>query len=180
AKKCKGSGGIQQYQDSKDCVATSNLKSHTMKCFGINAVNAAANKTKPNCHDGSIFALFACPGQQLVMISHQSCTNGKMRYAGCPGTLLPSPMMVSCDIKASFKKWWQHIHKLLAEHAGFVHFATDAWTSLNHWAFIAWTVHFHHQGHILMFLLDIIEVPEVCCQSAYFVCLLTFDIVSHW
>lgn len=80
AKKCKGSGGIQQYQDSKDCVATSNLKSHTMKCFGINAVNAAANKTKPNCHDGSIFALFACPGQQPVMISHQSCTNGKMRY----------------------------------------------------------------------------------------------------
>jgi len=42
-----------------------------------------------------------------------------------------------------------------------VHFATDAWTLSNHRAFIAWTVHFHHQGHLLVFVLDIIEVSEV-------------------
>ena len=42
-----------------------------------------------------------------------------------------------------------------------MHFATDAWTSPNHRAFVAWTVHLHHEGHILTFLLDIIEVPEV-------------------
>jgi hypothetical protein len=48
------------------------------------------------------------------------------------------------------------------EHPGHVYFGTDAWTSLNHRAFVAWTVHLHHEGHVLCFLLDIIEVPEVC------------------
>jgi hypothetical protein len=47
------------------------------------------------------------------------------------------------------------------EHSGQVHFGTDAWTSTNHRAFVAWTVHLHHEGSILVFLLDIIEVPEV-------------------
>jgi hypothetical protein len=50
----------------------------------------------------------------------------------------------------------------LQKHPGYIHFATDAWTSPNHRAFVAWTVHLHHEGHILMFLLDIVEVPEVC------------------
>jgi hypothetical protein len=45
---------------------------------------------------------------------------------------------------------------------GQVHIATDAWTSTNHRAFVAWTVHLHHQGNLLSFVLDIIEVPEVC------------------
>ncbi|KAF8235576.1 hypothetical protein L208DRAFT_1256359, partial [Tricholoma matsutake] len=40
-------------------------------------------------------------------------------------------------------------------------FATDAWTSPNHRTFVVWTVHLHHEGHILTFLLDIMEVPEV-------------------
>jgi hypothetical protein len=37
----------------------------------------------------------------------------------------------------------------------------DAWTSPNHCAFVAWTVHLQHEGHVLAFLLDIIKVPEV-------------------
>ncbi|KAF8221742.1 hypothetical protein L208DRAFT_1062671, partial [Tricholoma matsutake] len=48
----------------------------------------------------------------------------------------------------------------LKEHPGHVHFATNAWTSPNHRAFVAWTVHLHHEGHILTFLLNIMEVPE--------------------
>jgi hypothetical protein len=50
----------------------------------------------------------------------------------------------------------------LQEHPGCVHFATDAWTSPNHHAFVAWTVHLHHNSHVLAFVLDIVEVPEVC------------------
>jgi hypothetical protein len=38
--------------------------------------------------------------------------------------------------------------------------ATDAWTSPNHRAFVAWTVHFEYEGTMIAFLLDIIEVPE--------------------
>lgn len=47
------------------------------------------------------------------------------------------------------------------EYSGRLHFATDAWTSPNHRAFIAWMVHLEHDGEPLCFLLDIIEVAEV-------------------
>jgi hypothetical protein len=43
-----------------------------------------------------------------------------------------------------------------------LHFATDSWTSPNHRAFIAWTVHLEYEGEMLAFLLDIVELPEVC------------------
>lgn len=49
----------------------------------------------------------------------------------------------------------------MQDQPGRLHFATDAWTSPNHRAFIAWTVHLEHKGTMLSFLLDIIEVAEV-------------------
>jgi hypothetical protein len=78
-------------------------------------------------------------------------------------------MTVSRDIKNSFVKCRQHIGNLLREHSGLVHFATDAWTSPNHRAFVAWTVHLHHEGHVLVFLLDITEVPEVRYEAFIFI-----------
>ena len=80
--------------------------------------------------------------------------------AGRPNIEIPSPSTVSRDIHASFKKCRDRISKLLKEHPGRVHFATDAWTSPNHRAFVAWTVHLEHKGHMVTFLLDIVEVPE--------------------
>ena len=47
------------------------------------------------------------------------------------------------------------------KHDGKLHFATDAWTSPNHHAFVAWTVHLEYEGAMLCFLLDIFELPEV-------------------
>jgi hypothetical protein len=80
--------------------------------------------------------------------------------AGHPNIEIPSPWTVSRDIHASFKKCRDRISMLLKEHPGRVHFATDAWTSPNHCAFVAWTVHLEHEGHMVTFLLDIVEVPE--------------------
>ena len=74
---------------------------------------------------------------------------------------LPSAMTISRDIQSSFTLCRARIAKLLRDHPGKIHFATDTWTSPNHRAFAAWTVHFEHQGHMLVFLLDVIEVPEV-------------------
>jgi len=54
----------------------------------------------------------------------------------------------------------ERISKLLQEHPGRIHFATDAWTSTNHHAFVAWTVHIEHAGKMFAFLLDIVEVPH--------------------
>jgi hypothetical protein len=46
------------------------------------------------------------------------------------------------------------------EHDGTLSFATDAWTSPNHKAFIAVTVHLEIDGVPLCLLLDIVEVAK--------------------
>ena len=81
--------------------------------------------------------------------------------AGWPNINLPSNRTISQDIKASFEKCQELITKLLQEHPGCLHFATDAFTSPNHCAFITWMVHLEYEGSMLSFLLDIVELPEV-------------------
>ena len=81
--------------------------------------------------------------------------------AGRPSVDLPSNKTISRDINASFEKCRARITKLLWEHPGRLHFATDAWTSPNHRAFVVWTVHLEYEGSMLCFLLDIFELPEV-------------------
>ena len=39
-----------------------------------------------------------------------------------------------------------------------MNFATDAWTSPNHKAYVAITVHFEHEGEPVSMLLDLVEV----------------------
>jgi hypothetical protein len=46
------------------------------------------------------------------------------------------------------------------EYDGKLSFATDAWTSPNHKAFVALTVHLEHNGQPLSFLLNIVEVAR--------------------
>jgi hypothetical protein len=79
---------------------------------------------------------------------------------GHPHLKAPSPNTVRRDIKAAYLKCRDCVSKLLQDHPGRIHIGTDAWTSTNHHAFVAWTVHLEHKGTMLGFLLDIIEVPE--------------------
>lgn len=48
---------------------------------------------------------------------------------------------------------------LLQNYSGRLNFATDSWTSPNHRAFMAITVHLVWKGKPLSFLLETIEVP---------------------
>ena len=43
---------------------------------------------------------------------------------------------------------------------GKLNFATDAWTSPNHKAYVALTVHLEHKGDPLSMLLNVMEVPK--------------------
>ncbi len=80
AKQCKANiNGVQCYQDSQDHAATSNLKAHATRCFGADAIEAAFSKTQSNSCDKSIFASFACLGQQAITFSHQAHTTNEMR-----------------------------------------------------------------------------------------------------
>ncbi|KAF8876639.1 hypothetical protein BD779DRAFT_1449158, partial [Infundibulicybe gibba] len=201
AQKCKNTAGVHRYQDSKDRATTSNLKAHALKCFGEAAVSAAFSKTTPCTWDGSIFASFACQAQSPATVSHHAYTTDETRAhiarwcaesncppkivcdrefamlmkAGRPTTTLPSHVTVMRDIMISFGTCRDRIDVILAEHPGQVHFATDAWTSTNHRAFVAWTIQLHHKGHILLFTLDMVEVPEVSNQSfVHHLCIINF------
>ena len=51
-------------------------------------------------------------------------------------------------------------YRELQEYEGAFNFATDAWTSPNHKAYIAFTIHFEHEGTPISMLLDLVEVAE--------------------
>ena len=61
-------------------MATSNLKTHALKCFGADAVAAATDKQDASNHDGSVFASFAHVGQQPVKFSHHTHTTEESWY----------------------------------------------------------------------------------------------------
>ena len=42
-----------------------------------------------------------------------------------------------------------------------LNFATNAWTSPNHKAYVVFTVHFEHAGVPISMLLDLVEVAEL-------------------
>ncbi|SRR6266545_3312025 len=48
----------------------------------------------------------------------------------------------------------------MQEYDGNLNFATDAWTSPNHKAYVAFTVHFERDGDPISMLLDIVEVAK--------------------
>jgi hypothetical protein len=48
----------------------------------------------------------------------------------------------------------------IQEHEGALSFGTDAWTSPNHKAYVAVTVHFEHHGEPMSLLLDLVEVAK--------------------
>lgn len=50
---------------------------------------------------------------------------------------------------------------LRQEYDGRLNFATDAWTSPNHRAYVAVTVHMELNGEMISLVLDVVEVAEV-------------------
>ena len=48
----------------------------------------------------------------------------------------------------------------MQEHIGVLNFTTDSWTSPNHKAYVAMTVHFKNAGVPISMLLDIVEVAH--------------------
>ena len=96
---------------------------------------------------------------------------------GRPYYYIPSPWTVSRDVRLIFARTRQRIAAMLMvsycvilqaetgltcvtkKHEGCLSFATDAWTSPNHRAFVAITVHLVHLGKPLLMVLDIVQVP---------------------
>jgi coproporphyrinogen III oxidase len=79
---------------------------------------------------------------------------------GRPGYYIPSPKTVSQHVKKVFVNVRNRLAKMLWEHEGKLNFSTDAWTSPNHKAFVAVTVHFEINGVPMSMLLDLMEVAK--------------------
>ncbi|KAF8130495.1 hypothetical protein K438DRAFT_1643689 [Mycena galopus ATCC 62051] len=176
-------------QPASDRSSTSNLKKHAETCWGKDVVKArlAGASASNSPRDGNIFASFARTGQRPVKVSHRAHTEPEFRahivrwlaeanrpfrimedrelrellLAGRPEHNIPSRRTIGRDLNAAFDRCSQRIINLLENYNGRLSFATDAWTSPNHRAFVAWTVHLQHEGQPLVFLLDVFEVPEV-------------------
>ncbi|KAF8229146.1 hypothetical protein L208DRAFT_1288230 [Tricholoma matsutake] len=167
--------GTRCYQDKRDKASTANLCHHAIRCFGQDAVNMAVDG-KPGIPTSNIFSLFAHQGQWPVTYSH--CAHLNPEFCNHPANIIsdpelidllmtghlhlkvPCPNTIRCDVKAAYMKCHECVSKLLQDHPGHIHFTTDVWTSTNHHMFVAWTVHLEHNGTMLAFLLDAIEVPE--------------------
>ncbi|KAJ7734656.1 hypothetical protein B0H16DRAFT_1767193, partial [Mycena metata] len=143
-------------------------------------------KKKQGTRDGSIYAAFARIGSRVRSFSSRPHTSQEMRAnivrwvtesnrpvkivtdlgfetlmkTGRPSTSIPSPRQVFRDVHASFDLCKAKIATLLQEYPGQLNFCTDAWTSPNHRAIVAWVVHLEHDGKPLSFLLDVKELPE--------------------
>jgi hypothetical protein len=136
--------------------------------------------------DGSITEAFQRAGKGKVTYSHRQHTTTQSRAeivrwvaeskrpfkivsdrgfqslmkTGRPEYHIPSEHTVSRDVKQAFVHARKRIANILQEYDGQLNFATDAWTSPNHKAFVAFTVHFAHEGAPVSMLLDLVEVAK--------------------
>ncbi|KAG0698044.1 hypothetical protein DFH29DRAFT_810877, partial [Suillus ampliporus] len=153
---------------------------------------------------GSITSLFERKGKGKVTYSHRQHTKSETKAeivrwvseslrpfevvndrgfkslmkTGQPEYYLPSPSTVSRDVKLVFANVRKRIARMLRDYDGDLNFATDVWTSPNHKAFVAVSVHLEHEGQPLAMLLDIVEVAKVCIankhEQALIILLVTF------
>ncbi|KAJ7140228.1 hypothetical protein C8R43DRAFT_892910 [Mycena crocata] len=195
--KCRNgkNGGIRRYLDKKDLSSTGNLLGHARVCHGSAAVEAVMRGDEPKAgrRDGSIYAAFARIGSRVKSFSYRPHSKTETRAhivrwiaesnrpakivsddgfenlmkTGRPGTTLPSPRQVGRDVITAHLMSREKMKRLLQEYQGNLSFCTDAWTSPNHRAIVAFTVHLQHEGTPLQFILDTCEIPEVSCHDAY-------------
>jgi hypothetical protein len=60
--------------------------------------------------------------------------------------------------KQDFVPWnFLEIDITYQKHDGLLHFATDAWTSPNHRAYILVTVHIEYEGEAICLILDVVD-----------------------
>ncbi|KAH9849694.1 hypothetical protein C2E23DRAFT_686221, partial [Lenzites betulinus] len=170
----------RRYLDTGDR-STGNMRKHAESCWGEEAVERAMQTGCPEkarevvvksiLETGRISTYFTRKGKAAVTYSHMQHTRHETRIVkdegflslmktGRPGYYVPSPSTVSRDIKLVFARTRKRIARLLQEYDGRLSFATDAWTSPNHRAFVAITVHLEVNGQPLRMLLDLVEVAK--------------------
>ncbi|KAF8257333.1 hypothetical protein EI94DRAFT_1558922, partial [Lactarius quietus] len=105
------------------------------------------------------FVCWVTENKQPFQIVNDRAFHSLMK-TGWPESFIPSTESLSRDVKNAFVSAHGHIAKMLQEYDGKLSFATDAWTSPNHKAYVAVTIHLEREGKALLMLLDVVEVPK--------------------
>ncbi|KAH9897078.1 uncharacterized protein BXZ73DRAFT_62961 [Epithele typhae] len=170
---CKWQG--RRYLDKSDATSTGILQKHAIRCWGQEAVDSAreANMTADEVRkivvskrlSSDIKTYFTRKGKGSVVFSNRHLTQAETRWilmkTGRPNFKIPSPSTLARDTRTLFTRSRERIGRLLRDYDGHINIATDCWTSPNHRAFTAVTVHFLHNDEPISMLLDIVEVPKV-------------------
>jgi hypothetical protein len=101
----------------------------------------------------------------------------QLMKTGCPHQYIPSASTVTRDVCRVFARVCQHVadelqvsisylmlvgtHHLSQAYDGMLHFSTDAWTSPNHHAYVAFNVQYICNAKPISILLDFIKVDSV-------------------
>ncbi|KAI9430132.1 hypothetical protein BJY52DRAFT_1208109 [Lactarius psammicola] len=159
-----------------DSSSTSNLCRHSKLCWGDKALAAAdevcdvktafgTGQVTYSHHQHTKIKAWAefvcwvteskCPFQ--IVNDHAFCC---LMKTGRPECYIPSVDTLARDVKNVFINVCERIANLLQEMDSKLSFATNAWMSPNHKAYVAITVHFKKNGTPMALLLDLIEVPK--------------------
>jgi hypothetical protein len=123
------------------------------------------------------FALWCAESARPFAIVKDQCLLNLLK-TGRPEYPIPSPTTISRDVQRIFEHTKARLATILQvnlpfqytrlsltyltqNYDGDLSFATDAWTSPNHRAYVAFTVHFIHEGTPISLPLDFIEVATV-------------------
>ncbi|RDX39995.1 hypothetical protein OH76DRAFT_1366894, partial [Lentinus brumalis] len=187
AKTCRVGKPVRRFLDTKDAASSGNLFKHARQCWGDEALEQArelgdATRVRSTLvanilRTGAITEYFAPARQGAPTYSNRPYTKLEIRYrpfaiatdpgllrlmkTGRPNIFIPSPRMISRDLKLIFAVRRGRVSKMLVAYPGRLHFATDAWTSPNHWPFVAFTVHLELKGMAFSMLLDLVELSKV-------------------
>ncbi|KAH9981719.1 hypothetical protein BJV74DRAFT_879180 [Russula compacta] len=144
----------RRYLDMKDKSSTGNLIKHAKSCWGNEAwkaVNDCKNATE---------------ARESVMepITKSGSITGKVTYSHWMHTKTETNLMKTGRLEyyiPSVSTVSRNVRLMLQEYDGDISFATDAWMSPNHYAYVALTAHLEAQGQPISIVLDVVEVPKV-------------------
>ncbi|KAF9014406.1 hypothetical protein BDZ89DRAFT_1023433, partial [Hymenopellis radicata] len=149
---------------TQDKSSTSGLRLHAEGCYGVEAVRAAREgndldatrdlvKKAGKQKQGVLTGLF-----KRLFVADRAFH--KLMKTGRPSTYIPHPTTVSRDTKTLFAKTRRRLAKKFKALRCRFHIALDAWTSPNHKAFVAYTVHWEENGERMSTVLDFRELGE--------------------
>ncbi|KAF9220143.1 hypothetical protein BS17DRAFT_797825 [Gyrodon lividus] len=148
---------VHQFLDTGDKGLTGNMRKHVRSCWGEDVLKTmSVAKDLKTAHNG---------GKGKVSYPHRQHTHAETKYClmktGRPEYYIPHPTTVSQDVWLVFANVCKQIARMLHKYNGELSFATNAWTSPNHKAFVAITVHLVHESKPLALVIDDVEVAKV-------------------